>query len=329
MEKVFTTPVLLIVFNRPSETKTVLEAIRKIKPARLFVSADGPRPGNENDLLKGNEVKEIVKEMVDWPCDLQLMFRQDNLGCSKGPRYAYDWFFSNVDEGIILEDDCVPSRSFFLYCQALLDKYRNDRRIFTINGNNFGFEYKGKESYFLGRFMNPCGWATWKRSYELVDYSLEKWDNISRRELFLHSRLNSWWDDDLGWIRYWRDIFDRTRSNFINGIPVSYWDYQWMFTQLYHKQWSIIPSRNLITNIGYNEGGTHITDFNDPLANLPAHELNFPLAECSIDTSSVNREFERDYVKRRWCYQKSRRGIFFYIKMSIAKTFEKWTKKSS
>ncbi len=134
----FNTPVLFIIFNRPDATSKVFETIRLVRPTQLFIAADGPRNQEEGETEKCRLTREIISH-VDWPCNLQTLFREENLGCSLGPRKAFDWFFSNVDEGIILEDDCVPDISFFFFCEEMLQKYRNNESIISINGSNLGY----------------------------------------------------------------------------------------------------------------------------------------------------------------------------------------------
>lgn len=319
----FNVPVLFIAFNRPRETKLVLDAIGRVKPAKLYIAADGPRKDRPQDVINCDEVRRICKTAINWPCEVNLRFRNDNLGCGGGPRDAYDWFFSNEESGIILEDDCVPSKSFFSFCEEMLNLYRNDDKVFSINGNNFGYEASDPSSFFFGRFMNPCGWATWRKSYKLVDYDLSQWEKIRFKKYFLHRRLNRWFDFDLGWIKYWEEIFDNTREKVKNGSKIQYWDYQWIYSQLLEGRYSIIPPKNLITNIGYNENGTHITDENDRLANLRSFELKLPINTPKRTKYAIEYNFEKNFVKKLWCYQKGRRGLYFYFKMEITKLLGK------
>jgi len=150
-----TTPVLFLIFNRPDTTQKVFDAIREAKPAKLFVAADGARANKPDDELKCSASRKII-EMIDWECDLQLLYRDENYGCRIAISSAIDWFFENVDEGIILEDDCLPSKSFFWFCQELLEKFRDDERVMQINGNYYldGL-IEFKESYYFSA-LNAC-----------------------------------------------------------------------------------------------------------------------------------------------------------------------------
>ncbi|HEY3387536.1 MAG TPA: hypothetical protein VGK46_13560, partial [Saprospiraceae bacterium] len=158
------TAVLLVIFNRPQTTRLVFEAIRKAKPPRLYVAADGPRIGVDSDIFNCREAREIIKG-VDWDCELKTYFREEDLGCGLGPSTAFSWFFEHEEEGIILEDDCLPSQNFFWFCEELLERYRHDNRIMHVGGNNFlnGWQKDNDYSYYFSRSGHIWGWATWRR----------------------------------------------------------------------------------------------------------------------------------------------------------------------
>ena len=152
-------PVLFLVFNRPETTRQVFEAIRTAKPPRLYIAADGPRLEREGERASCEEVRKIALE-VDWECDVNTLFRVENLGCKRGPSEGISWFFEHEDEGIILEDDCLPDQSFFSFCEELLERYRNDTRIMAISGNNFQHGRKRTEySYYFSRYFHGWGWT--------------------------------------------------------------------------------------------------------------------------------------------------------------------------
>src|SRR3989344_213807 len=145
----FNTPILFIIFNRPATTRRVFDEIKKIKPKQFFIAADGPRLDNPEDTKNCQLTRDVVKD-IDWSCEVKTLFRDKNLGCGPGPVTAINWFFDNVEEGIILEDDCLPDQSFFYFCQELLGRYRDNDRIMYIGGDNFQFGRKrGKGSYYF------------------------------------------------------------------------------------------------------------------------------------------------------------------------------------
>jgi hypothetical protein len=157
----FDTPILFLIFNRPDTTQKVFNEIRKIKPRQLFVAADGPREDHPEDKEKCEQTRKII-DQVDWDCEVKTLFRDKNLGCKHAVSGAINWFFKNVEQGIILEDDCLPDQSFFGFCQELLNKYKNNKQIFNISGNNFqDGMWRGDGSYYFSKYFHCWGWATW------------------------------------------------------------------------------------------------------------------------------------------------------------------------
>lgn len=240
-------PVLFIVFNRPATTQIVFEAIKKAKPLILFIAADAPRIGNEEDERNCILVKEIVKQ-IDWNCETHFRFSETNQGCGQGVFNAISWAFENEDRLIILEDDCVPAQPFFNYCDDLLERYKNDSRIWLISGNQYNEEaVKTPHSYFFSRYGHGWGWATWKRCWNAMDMSIAKFPLILKQDLYKTAfRTNKE-------AAFFKKIFN-TAYNFDKLNPHT-WDYQFMFLLTSNGGLSIVPIKNLVTNIGYL--GTH------------------------------------------------------------------------
>jgi len=165
------TAVLLITFRRQAHTREVLEAIRTARPTRLYFASDGAREGNEGERELVSGVRSLISE-VDWPCEVHTLFQDTNLGCGSGVKAAIDWFFSNEESGIILEDDTVPNFSFFLFCQELLSRYETDTRVGLISGTNHVASVSSDSSYFFSKNKKTWGWATWKRAWDLMDFSM-------------------------------------------------------------------------------------------------------------------------------------------------------------
>lgn len=257
-------PVLFLIFNRPDTTRRVFEAIRQAKPVRLFVAADGPREDRQGEAEKCAQVRSII-ENVDWDCEVVTLFREKNLGCRKAVSSAIDWFFEKTEEGIILEDDCLPSQSFFMYCQELLEYYRNDTRIMQISGSNF-FKSDIEESYFFSKYGPIWGWATWKRAWKYYDVTMRFWPEIKLKKM----HYDFCFDEDE--VKAREDIFDSVYNGAIDT-----WDYQWVFAKLVNNGLSITPIENLISNIGFSEDATHTTSKGDKRENLERKELVFPL----------------------------------------------------
>jgi len=307
----FDTPILLIIFNRPNTTIQVFEAIRKIRPYNLYIASDAPRKGIKEDEQKCS-ISRSITENIDWPCKVMRLYQKENLGCSLGPIAAFDWFFSKVTEGIILEDDCVPNLDFFTFTAAMLERYRHNYRIISINGSNLGYKLVNGDSYTYSRFMNMWGWATWADRAQAIDYSLAEWARVKHPLWFLYRRLSQrFFDLDINWFKYWQHKFDLT----VNKEFITWWDWQWVYHQLTRGQLSIVPAVNLITNVGFDSNGTHTHEVENPAANMPTKvmhsELIYPV---TIEPDFV---YEEVYIKWVWCYHK-RLPILFYLKQLIS-----------
>ena len=172
------TPIALFIFNRPDTTQKVFSAIRDSKPTKLLIVADGPRPERPEEEEICTATRAIVNQ-VDWPCEVLTNFADHNLGCKARISSGLNWVFETVEEAIILEDDCVPSLSFFPFCEQLLEQYRHDSRIMSISGSNFQFgKNKTSYSYHFSHFFHGWGWASWQRAWEHCDLNLGLWPKI-------------------------------------------------------------------------------------------------------------------------------------------------------
>jgi len=274
------TPVLFIIFNRQETTKKVFEAIKVAKPEKLFIAADGPRKNIANEKELCEETRKII-DKIDWECEVKTLFREENLGCGKAVSGAITWFFENVEEGIILEDDCLPHPSFFKYCEELLDHYRLDNKIFMISGNNFlPKKLKPAGSYYFSQIPHIWGWATWKRSWTKYDF------NIADLPAFIKNGEIKMWSN-IYVQKYWLEKFNDVYLKKINT-----WDYQLVYTMWKNKNFSIAPKVNLVSNIGFGIGGTHTLNKNDNLSNFPSEEINFPLVLNSPNTLTICDDYE-------------------------------------
>lgn len=272
----FRTPILFLVFNRPDVTAQVFAKIKEVKPKYLYVAADGPREDKIGESEKCNEVRSLIIDNIDWDCEVKTLFRDKNLGCGLAVSGAITWFFDNVEEGIILEDYCLPDISFFNFCEQLLHKYRDDERIGVISGVNLTLNNEKKYSYFFSYFPKIWGWASWKRVWVNYDYFLESfpndYDKISKKHPFLNiKKINN----------YYKDKFYKTKNHKIDT-----WDYQFFYMFMKHVYISISPMYDLIVNLGMNDVGTHIQKNNGyDFSKKPLNEIIFPL-EFSIDLDS-------------------------------------------
>ncbi|MDR1226086.1 MAG: nucleotide-diphospho-sugar transferase [Prevotellaceae bacterium] len=261
------TPILFHTFNRLDTTQRVFNAIRQVQPKQLFVSADGPRLNRQGEREQCEQARAIIKQ-VDWDCEVKTLFRDENLGPGLAVSSAITWFFEHVEEGIILEDDCLPGNSFFRFCEEMLEKFRDDKRIMTVSGGNNMETWKPEQhDYFFSRFASIWGWATWRRAWQHYDYSMKLWNQPGAVDAIKNVSITK------------KSFKKRCRhySNVYKG-KTSTWDYQWAFATYTNSGLAVIPSKNLTLNIGFNNNATH-TIIYSPVFNMPIMELNFPLRE--------------------------------------------------
>ena len=241
--------VLFLVFNRPDTTKQVFEAIRKAQPPRLYVAADGPRADRQGERERCEEVRRIATA-VDWECEVKTLFREKNLGCKIGVSGGIDWFFEHEEEGIILEDDCLPAQSFFPFCDELLNRYRDDERIFIISGYNKQQEwYSSKYDYFFSHLGGIWGWASWRRAWKYYDIEMNGLEKLID-EGFFEKLLGK----SLGKERQGQLL--NAKKKILLG-QISTWAYQWGYTRHKYQGLACVPSVSLISNIGFGTDATH------------------------------------------------------------------------
>lgn len=274
------TPVVLIIFNRPDKTRKILEVIREAKPSKLLVVADGPRPDRPDEINLCRETRSII-EQVDWDCEVLKKYSDVNLGCALSPAQGISWAFKQVEEAIILEDDCIPDPTFFRFCMEMLEKYRFDERVMHVSGNNYHPTVQRSEySYFFSRYTLAWGWATWRRAWDQFDFEMKHWAEI-RESGYLKDILG---DDRLAtnWSKTFQFVYDKN---------LDCWDFQWLFSCWIQGGLSIIPSVNLVSNIGSGSDATHTSDGNQCL-HRPTAPLSFPLAHPSF----VIRDAQADHL---------------------------------
>lgn len=308
------TPVVLLIFNRPDLTEIVFEAIRQAKPKKLLIVADGPRFPDE--IEKCQKARSIV-DKIDWDCQVLTKFSDINLGCGVCIGRGLDWVFSEVEEAIILEDDCLPSPSFFYFCQILLDYYRYDTRIMNISGNVFQYvPNKASYSYYFSKYPHTWGWATWRRAWKYFDIDMKTWPKFSEMKM-IESFCENMYEK-----QYWTHIFDMTSRGAIDT-----WDYQWYYACWTQSGFSITPSSNLVSNLGYRSDATHTSYTDDPIAPC-AGLTNFDIWDIKHPTFVVsNREADALTFDYRYCGKKMKENDTFKAKIqqpfSKAKSFLK------
>ena len=260
-----TTPIAFIIFNRSNTTERVFAEIVKAKPPKLLVIADGPREWREREAEKCAEVRSIISR-IDWDCEVLTNFSEVNLGCKQRVSSGLDWVFDQVEEAIILEDDCLPHPTFFRFCQELLEKYRDDQRVGMISGDNFQFgQIRNHDSYYFSNYSSLWGWASWRRAWKHYDVKATLWPKF-RDEDWLsgisHSRREK---------AFWIRSLDKVFSNKIDT-----WDYQWVLASMARGALSVTPNVNLISNIGFGPDAAHTVEVSR-FSNMKIESMNFPL----------------------------------------------------
>ena len=266
-----------------------MDRLRAIRPAKLYITADGPRPGHPTDAERSAEVRRIVSA-VDWPCAVQTRFLDRNLGCKGAVGGGISWLFEHEEEGIVLEDDVVPDPSFFPFCGELLERYRQDQRIGIISGCNFtAGRARSEDSYFFLRNLNMWGWATWRRTWQLVDLEMSDW-NQQRSAAFLRKHYGAPWATQQEWERHFDNTVNRRRSDV--------WDYQVCYSLWRRGMLAIAPSINLIDNEGLGDAAATHPSAEKPqwLIDSRPGSMTFPLRHPSAVRlhSSADAMLDRD-----------------------------------
>jgi hypothetical protein len=286
------TPVVFIIFNRADTARRVFEEIRRARPPRLFVIADGPRPARDGERQQCLETRAVI-EGVDWECELTTDFSDLNLGCRNRIATGLDRVFAEVEEAIILEDDCLPDPSFFGFCEALLARYRDDRRVMHIGGSNYlGGRFPERISpfsYYFSRYNHCWGWATWRRAWANYDAEMSHWSELRDRD-----GLTDILTGDESAVSYWKRAFDEVAAGRIDS-----WSLVWTFSCWINSGLTILPAVNLISNIGFDQRGTHTRNRHSRFANMPTSSIPLPL----VDPWFVIRNREADRFTQRNNFQ--------------------------
>ena len=244
----FNCPILLIAWRRTETLRQVIDAIRPLAPLRIFVACDGPSLERPGEVERVVATRNLIAEEIDWPCEVKHFYSDVNQGCRLGVSRAISWFFEQVDAGIILEDDCVPHPDFFSFCEELLQRYRDDTRVWCISGSNFqDGQWRGDASYYFSRYSHCWGWASWRRCWVHYDGELSHWMPLRDSGL-----LDSVFQNPLE-RQYWSNIFQRLLDQ---GKPDS-WAYRWTLTCLFNGGLVALPNVNLVSNVGFGADATH------------------------------------------------------------------------
>jgi hypothetical protein len=306
------TPVALLIFNRPDATERVFREIARAQPRRLFIIADGPRPERPGEAERCAATRAIV-EQIDWECTVTRNYAEANLGCRARVASGITWLFEQVEEAIILEDDCVPQPSFFAFCEELLARYRDDQRVMMISGTNtVAAEISTPYSYFFALPSICWGWASWRRAWQNYDLALSQWPEL---------RASAWLDEVWGSqqaTRYWQKRLDREQAWNRAAAFQPTWDYQWFYSCWAQNSLAICPAVNLVSNIGFGEGATHTRTTLEGVY-IPSAEITFPLQHPPhlVWNREADRRRMRQLLTRMPWYRRLFRTIYSHTPQSL------------
>jgi hypothetical protein len=244
----------------------VLDAVREARPHRLLVVANAPRADVEGEAELCEATRDLI-ETVDWDCEIVTDFAREHLPQTERIESGLDWVFSQHEEAILLEDDCVPDPTFFRFCDELLERHREDERVMSISGNNFQFFAPASgDSFYFSRYPHTWGWATWRRAWNQHDRAMTAWPEL---------RDGGWlpqFFDETGDISFWSHVFETTYRD------RDAWDRAWLFSCWVLGGLHAIPNVNLVSNVGFRDDATHTTPLQGLLlADLPTEPMSFPL----------------------------------------------------
>jgi hypothetical protein len=289
------TAVAFIVYSRPETTRRVFERIRKAKPPRIYLIADGPKVPEQSSVCE--EVRNIVESGIDWNCELNRIYSDKNLGCARRVQTGLDLVFKQEDQAIILEDDTLPDPSFFKFCEELLFRYKSNESVFHICGMNmFPQLFTGENSYCFTSIANMWGWATWSRAWKHYDLQMKDWATENQKEL-----LNKWC---LG--NSLRKGMAKMFDIHCNNNDPWTWDYQWFYACWRNGGMAVLPAKNIVSNIGIGPSATHtVSDISIPLFPSCLQSLNSPLThpqeiERDLSIEKQYRKLEETPKSRRF-----------------------------
>ena len=296
-------PVAVIIFNREDKAKQLLKVLEMVKPSKLYIVADGPR--NPSEMDKCIKTRNVF-ENVPWNCEVKRNYSDKNLGCCVRPESGFTWVLEQEEYAILLEDDCMPSEDFFRFCDEMLEKYKDDERIMQVCGTNFMKEWnKTPYSYFFAQWGCNWGWATWARAWKLYDVNISTWKDPYVKKMF-EARLGS------GVFKSRAPIYDVHCEN-INNITA--WDHQWSYTRILQNGLSILPNRNLVTNIGSGADATHTSDMEDN--SLKAYSMEFPLKHPPY--VMPDRNFDQAIEERNFNVKPLYKKVIYKVRRMLAK----------
>ena len=297
------TPVVVFLYRRPAHVNELLVRLQLVRPARIWLVADGPKDTTEKSLCE--QARQAAQGGISWPCKIERFYADTNLGLKKRIETGLDQVFEREEEAIILEEDCHPTPNFFLFCEAMLKKYRNEPKVGAISGNCFlPKKQLVATDYYFSRYVHIWGWSTWARAWRAYDRSRWAWPKQGFRNLFPNAEKTE--------EAYWNRIFGRMASG-----ELSTWDYSWI-SWFWMQGWvSITPAQNLVRNVGFGPDATNTRDVLVKTGMEREDLLSAPFQgpmEIKADT-----ELDRAVLLNHLLQQEGRLSFWPRIRRSLAK----------
>lgn len=284
-------PILVTAFNRADHVTEAMKAICEYKPERLYLECDGPRMNKPGEKEAVEATRKAMLDVVDWPCEVKTLFRDENLGCAHAMNGAITWFFEQEEYGIICEDDIVLGQDFFRLCEELLPRYREEEKVMEIAAQNYSGRKDVKNSYIYSYRYHCWGWASWRRAWTKMDMTMSAAPSLTRKEMI----------KKLGLIRGLR-MREQLQYAYNHIDILSSWAVRWYLSIITNDGILIYPGVNLAVNIGMS-GGEHYTKWDrNPYANVIIESLEWPLAyNDSFMPDKKQKIYDnKDFLKERW-----------------------------
>jgi hypothetical protein len=255
-------PVLVTGYNRPELMRDLLQHLSQIGVENLYIALDGPK--NLQDKLKCLEtLNEVLQAKNRF--DLKILHRRYNLGCCLGMISAIDWFFSKNDFGIVIEDDCKPSKEFFELVNDFFEKKAdNSLNCDIVSAHN---PFNTKLSNNKTSFVLIHGWATYSRVWKLIrpnyfKLNLPKFKNLKNETRAMSSTLYCWRNAmhaKLGMV----DTWDGIMSDQVWRLGVK----------------TLLPNENMVQNLGYGLNATHTKS-------VPIYKIDFTETNQALNSKT-------------------------------------------
>jgi hypothetical protein len=254
-------PILYVIFNRPELTRQSFANIRQARPSVLYVAADAPRLDRVNESELTEQARQVTNQ-IDWDCDVRRLYATHNMGCGRRISSAITEVLQDFESVIVLEDDCIVEPTFFRFCSELLHRYADDERVMAVSGDNF---QKGVSrtaaSYYFSKYPHCWGWGTWRRAWQHFSLTIQDWPEFRDS-----GGLETYCQTDRE-LRFWKSTFDLVYQGKLDS-----WAMPWTFCCWKNHGLTILPNKNLVSNVGFGVEGTH-TYKKSAFAELPTDAL--------------------------------------------------------